>query len=244
MILGENKAKVVSILKRDRIKNALLIRTIETDSGCEVHMYHDSCAVYQSVTGYYLLSLTDRKCFLPLAEMLCHSLKILMLNDISYIGEIESEFPDAKRTEYIQYSIESEKYKRHGETEDIPVEITSIDKSWIDFILGLYKNPEFAYREYIERCVDENPCFGAVYNGKRVGFVLVHMDGEIGPMVIADQFRGRGIGGALMRKITPIYSAQASVGAGFVVPDNKVSCKMMERAGFVKSPKNCCWIYL
>ena len=46
-------------------------------------------------------------------------------------------------------------------------------------------------------------------------------------MVISEKARGKGIGRTLMQYITPKYAEQASIGCGFVLPDNRCSQRMM-----------------
>ncbi len=238
------KKKVLSELKNDSIKNALLIRTLENEPDTEFHIYNGSAAVFEKRTGYWLFDIKNSGDFTELIKSFKNPLKTFYVNSVSPFSEIKYLFNDAKARMYIQYSILSGMFKRDPAAVNPDVNIVPLDKSSTEFILSLYKNPEFAYKEYIDACIDINPSFGAILRGEMVGYVLIHLDGEIGPMVISEKARGKGVGNTLMQSITPLYEAQASAGCGFVLEDNERSCHMMKRACFTPLDEKIMWVYL
>jgi ribosomal protein S18 acetylase RimI-like enzyme len=237
------KEAAISILKGNPDKNAFLIHSLETDNFTEIKFVGNSMAIRQKETEYYLFSLDKRGDFAELVGVLDKEPKTFFVNNRDFLDEIKEKFADITVQEYIQYNIFSGDFAPDICPTDDKLEIIPIDTSWTEFILSLYKSLEFGNKPYIDRCIKSNPGFGALLNGEKVGYVLIHMDGEIGSMVISEKARGRRVGSALMQVITPIYEGQASAGCGFVLPDNVCSQKMMTKACFSALDKNILWLY-
>ncbi len=241
--MSVTEKEALSILKDNPEKNAFLIHSIETGNYTEIKSVGKSVALHQKKTEYYLFSVDRPGDFSRLAETLDEEPKTFYVNSADYLGEVKAIFGGVAAQEYIQYNIFSGDFSHDGAAADSEISIIPIDTGWTDFILSLYKSAEFANKSYIDKCIKSNPGFGAILNGEKVGYVLIHMDGEIGSMVISEKARGRGVGGALMRIITPIYEGQASAGCGFVLPNNICSRKMMIKACFTPLEKNILWLY-
>lgn len=230
-------------LNRRRKQNSFLIHTLENDSGAECYFSGDSAAVLERNTGYWLFSLNSQGDFTSLLRKIDREIGTIYVNGCRYLDEIRSNIGTAEAQEYVQYVLESAEYKPDPEAVNPEVTVVPLDHSWVDFILTLYKSPEFGYAEYIRACIDAHPGFGALVNGERVGYVMIHMDGEIGSMVISEKARGKGIGRTLMQHITPEYAQEGSIGCGFVLPENHCSQKMMVNSCFTALEDNVMWIY-
>lgn len=235
---------LLSALDSDRAGNSFLIRTLETEPDTEVHTVGESCAVLEQRTGCWLFDLRKSGDFTELVSLLQSPLKTFYVNSTQYWDEIKACRPGAAAQEYIQYVLESDMFIYNESVINPDIEIVKTDRSWTDFILSLYKSEEFGHKEYIDSCIDTNPGFGALLDGERIGYVLIHMDGEIGSMVISEKARGRGVGRTLMQYITPEYAKQASIGCGFVLPENRCSQRMMERSCFIALDRKIIWVYL
>lgn len=240
LITTEN---LLSTLNCDRAGNSFLIRTLETEPDTECRTAGASCAVLEKRTGCWLFDLRSGGDFTELVGQLSAPLDTFYVNTDRYWNEIKAAVPDASMQEYVQYVLNSNMFVRNESVINPEIEIVEIDKSWTDFILTLYKSEEFGYKEYIDSCIDENPGFGALLNGERIGYVLIHMDGEIGSMVISEKARGKGVGRTLMQYITPAYAKQASIGCGFVLPENRCSQRMMEKSCFIPLANKIVWVY-
>lgn len=235
--------QLLSTLNRDRKGNSFLIRTLETEPDTQCHTVGDSCAVLEKRTGCWLFNLRSKGDFDELVKQLESPLATFYVNTAEYWDEIKKAIPDASMQEYVQYVLDSSMFVRNDSVINPEIEIVEIDKSWTDFILTLYKSEEFGYKEYIDSCIDANPGYGALLNGEKIGYVLIHMDGEIGSMVISEKVRGKGVGRTLMQYITPAYAKQASIGCGFVLPDNRCSQRMMEKSCFIPIDHKIIWVY-
>ncbi len=241
--MKEKTKHLLSTLESDRAGNSFLIRTLETEPDTEQHTVGDSSAVLEQRTGCWLFNLRESGDFTELASRLESPLNTFYVNSSQHWDEIKSVVSGAYAQEYVQYVLDSGMFVNDDSVINPDIEVVKIDKSWTDFILTLYKSEEFGHKEYIDSCIDLNPGFGALLNGEKIGYVLIHMDGEIGSMVISEKARGRGVGRTLMQYITPEYAKQASIGCGFVLPENRCSQRMMEKSCFIALNRKIMWVY-
>ena len=241
-IKSQNSA-LFEIINRQRWNNSFLINALESVEVDEIVAYGGSVAVHQKETGYWLFGIDKKGDFKELCSRLQKPLDTFYVNDHTVFDEILEVFPQAQAQEYIQYILESDEFVPNEAAVNHEIEVVPLDSSWTEFILTLYHNPEFATPEYINRCIELNSGFGALWNGQRVGYVTIHLDGEIGSMVISEYARGKGVGRTLMQHITPEYARRASIGCGFVLPDNMASRRMMENSCFTSLGRNIIWVY-
>ena len=230
-------------LNMRRRENSFLIRTLENESNAERYFCGDSAAVLEANTGYWLFSIADRGDFTKLYSEIGRDIGTFYVNSCAYIQEIKDIFPELTAHEYVQYVLDSADYRPNPAAVNPEVSVVPLDESWVEFILSLYKSPEFGNEPYISECIRKSPGFGALCGGERVGYVTIHLDGEIGSMVISEKGRGKGIGRTLMQYITPKYAEQASIGCGFVLPDNRCSQRMMVNSCFTALNENIFWAY-
>ena len=206
-----------------RRENSFLIRTLENESNAERYFCGDSAAVLEANTGYWLFSIADRGDFTKLYNEIGRDIGTFYVNSCAYIQEIKDIFPELTAHEYVQYVLDSADYRPNPAAVNPEVSVVPLDESWVEFILSLYKSPEFGNEPYISECIRKNP--------------------EIGSMVISEKARGKGIGRTLMQYITPKYAEQASIGCGFVLPDNRCSQRMMVNSCFTALNENIIWAY-
>lgn len=205
-------------------------------------MRGNSAAVLERNTGYWLLSLTREGDFSALCGEI-GALGTFYVNCCRFRDEISAQLKGARIVEYVQYNLESSEFRADPSQINSEVSVEPLDLSWVEFILSLYKSEEFANEEYISKCIKHHAGFGAVLDGERVGYVTIHMTGEIGSMVISERCRGKGVGRTLMQYITPEYAKEGSIGCGFVMPQNLSSQKMMINSCFTPLDENIMWVY-
>lgn len=226
-----------------RKKNSFLIHTLENDSGAECYFSGNSAAVLERNTGFWLFSLDKKGDFTELYRQIDRELGTFYVNRSDMLDEISGTLDNVRADEYIQYVLESSEYRADPSPVNSEVTVVPLDQSWVGFILSLYKSSEFGNERYISECIARNPGFGALIDGERIGYVTIHLDGEIGSMVISEKARGKGVGRTLMQHITPEYAKQASIGCGFVLPENSCSQRMMINSCFTALDNNIMWVY-
>ena len=239
----EVKTDILRLLNKHRMENAFLIRALETHPDTETHVLGESVAVYEPRSGSWLFRLEKEGDFTELYGRLEAPLGTFYVSGKAFFGEIKTVIPNARAQEYVQYVMDSSMCVFNPGAINPDIEIVPIDKSWTEFILSLYKSEEFGSKEYIDRCIELNPGFGALLDGQKVGYILIHLDGEVGSMTISEKARGLGIGKTLMQYINPPYAAQASIGVGFVLPDNRASHRMMSKSCYVPFDRKILWVY-
>lgn len=206
-------------------------------------MQGESVAIREQNTGYWLFSLARQGDFSALCGDIGQPLGTFYVNGCEYRDEVFENVKTAKSMEYIQYNLEACDFRAAPSRINNEVTVVPLDLGWVDFILSLYKNDEFGNEKYISACIENHAGFGALLNGERVGYVTIHMTGEIGSMVISERCRGKGVGRTLMQYITPEYAKEGSIGCGFVLPQNDSSKKMMLNSCFIPLPENIMWVY-
>lgn len=233
----------MELLNSNRMKNSFLIHTLEKDENACCYFSGNSIAVKEKNTGYWLFGLDKKGDFADLCRQMNEQPATFYVNDCDFEDEVRSSVSNVHVQKYVQYVLESTDFHASSSSINEDVTVVPLDKSWVDFILSLYKSEEFGNAKYISDCIENHAGFGALINGEKVGYVTIHMTGEIGSMVISEKARGKGVGRTLMQYITPKYAEEASIGCGFVLPENKCSQKMMINSCFTALDKNIMWVY-
>lgn len=236
-----NKIQALEQLNRERVRNSFLISTIEKQSAPEIHEAGGSYAVYEPHDGTYLFSLAEDGGLARLLPLLKHEFSSFYVNGAQYKQQVKQLFGGAQLQPYLQYYIESAEFVfDEGELNE-SVQIVKLDKSWTDYILSVYSQSEFSRRDYIDECIDTLPCFGALYEGERVGFILVHTNGELGPIAVDERMRGKGIARTLNQYMFREYTRLASIGCLFVLVDNEKSHRLCSASG-IKPMGEIMWV--
>ncbi|MGN0650196.1 MAG: GNAT family N-acetyltransferase [Oscillospiraceae bacterium] len=238
------KEDLLLTLNKHRISNAFLISTAEKQQEPEAYLRGDSAVVYEPHDSSYLFSLARGEDFAELVKQLKHPFRTFYINDKAYADAVRSVFPGAKLHDYLQYYIESSDFEFDEKDINPDLEIVRIDTSWTDYILSTYKSKEFSRREYIDECIETLPCFGAVYNGEKVGYILVHTNGELGPILISPEVRGMGFAKTLNQYMFNEYTKLASIGCLFVHLDNKNSQRLCSTSIIKPYEKTIIWAYI
>lgn len=144
-------------LNMRRRENSFLIRTLENESNAERYFCGDSAAVLEENTGYWLFSIADRGDFTKLYSEIGRDIGTFYVNSCAYIQEIKDIFPELTAHEYVQYVLDSADYRPNPAAVNPEVSVVPLDESWVEFILSLYKSPEFGNEPYISECVRKTP---------------------------------------------------------------------------------------
>lgn len=238
------KENLLKTLNKQRVKNAFLISTAEKQPEPEAYICGNSAAVYEPNDRSYLFSLDKGEDFAELVKQLKRPFKTFYFNDNAHSGAVREVFGGAKMHEYLQYYIESSDFEFNERDINPDAEIVRIDESWIDFILSTYKSREFSRREYIAECINTLPCFGALFNGEKAGYILVHTNGELGPILILPEVRGMGLAKTLNQYMFNEYTKLASIGCLFVHLDNKNSQRLCATSIIKPYEKTIVWAYI
>ncbi len=236
-----NKTQALEALNHDRARNSFLISTIEKLQDPEIHAADGSFAVYEPHDSTYLFSLADGGALAQLKPMLRHEYRSFYVNDLRFAPQAEQLYSGAQIQPYLQYYIESSEFVFDENELNGGVQIVKLDRSWTDYILSVYSQSEFSRRDYINECIDTLPCFGALWEGERVGFILVHTNGELGPIAVDERMRGRGIARTLNQYMFREYTRLASIGCLFVLIDNEKSHRLCSASG-IKPMGEIMWV--
>lgn len=242
----EKKQAAAAALMRDRRQNALLIRALSMCPETEAHIIGESIAVREARSGFWMFSLTREGDFFRLIEQFKHPLGYtFLLTDTAHMDEVKRALPRAWGAEYVQYVVEKPTFAdKVYPVRSEELKLCRIGEDWLDYILSMYTSREFAHEDYLRLCLKLNPAWGATLRGEKVGFIMSHLDGELGTIAVSPHARGQGLGRLLMQAITPDYIKQSPLGAGMVLPDNEFCVRMLRGTNYIAAPKHVMWVYL
>ena len=115
-------------------------------------------------------------------------------------------------------------------------EFKPLSEKELDFVDENYGEP----REYILRCL--NSMIGAFKDGKCVGFAGLHPNGEVGLLKVIPEYRGKGIGRELEKRIANRRIKSGYTPYNFVVVGNDVSVNLQEELGFERAERMTTWV--
>ena len=243
--MDDSKQQIREILERDRLQNALLIRALNVTPDARTYLQGESVAVQEAEGGIWLFSLKDEGDFAALVKKIGPDLSYtFFLADADHFDEVHRVLPHSVGVQYVQYAIDAPTFSTVPLIPGEGLEFVPMDHSWMDYILSIYQSQEFANADYVGKCLDCNPAYGALYHGEKVGFIMCHLDGEVGTIVVSEKARGKGLGRLLMQAITPDYIAKGGIGSGMVLPENEFCNRMLRGSNYVATPKHIMWAYI
>lgn len=243
--MEDSKQQLLQILERDRLQNALLIRALNVTPNAKAYIYGESIAVREAEGGIWLFALNRKGDFAELIKMIGSELSYtFLLNDADYFEDVHHVLPHSVGVRYLQYAIDRPAYSETVYEPAEGIELVPMDHSWMEYILSVYESQEFANEDYVGKCLDCNPAYGALYHGEKVGFIMCHLDGEVGTIVVSEKAQGKGLGRLLMQAITPDYIAKGGIGSGMVLPENTICNRMLRGSYYTATPKHVMWAYI
>jgi hypothetical protein len=236
--------KALEILADDELQNAMLIRAIRRSAESKILLYHDSVAIREAESGQWMFSLKEKGDFKALHDMMGTEMSYtFLITDEGFYDEVCAIMETADGVRYNQFVIDTPRFIPEDRPLPPGVELVKIDRSWMDFILEHYSSREFGNEAYVGRCLDENPAYGALLNGKKVGFHLSHLNGEMGPIMVLPEARGLGLAKLLSHIIMPEYLEGSDIGAAMVLPSNGNCQRMVSGTNLKVAPKHVVWMY-
>ena len=121
------------------------------------------------------------------------------------------------------------------------VEIKRLAPSLAKTVLDAYGNPGSYTVEDIADIMREKGVFGAIADGKLVGFIGRHDDGSMGMLEIFEQARRRGIGSALERFLITFVMTYGRMPYCDVYTDNPESMALQRKLGLTAASDYTFW---
>ncbi len=242
--MTSQEKKALEILQRDELQNAMLIRAIRRSDESRILIYGDSVAIREAESGQWMFSLKEKGDFKALYDMMSSELSYtFLITDEDFYDEVCEVIPTADGVRYSQFVIDTPTFIPEDKPLLPGVELVKIDRSWMDFILEHYGSREFGNAEYVGKCLDKNPAYGVLLNGKKVGFHLSHLNGELGPIMVLPEARGLGLAKQLSHIILPEYLDGTDIGAAMILPGNDNCQRMVSGTNLKAASKHVVWIY-
>ncbi len=222
--------------------NALLLNVIERNCHEDVRIIGNSVRIRDRTSGVYMFSGPARDELESLLDERNGELDTFFINDSSVMEAVLRKYPGATAVEYQSYVLQRKDYIPNQETRE-GVELTTLDLSWLDFILEHYRDEEFGHEHYISDRILHGPGIGLLYWGQKAAFGLQHKDGETGPIVVDAKWRDMGLGTYVVCALNRLLFKRNSMLICFVKPGNLASAHMMMNSGYQATGNNVLWVY-
>ena len=238
----EIRKLVLQKLAKNWEYNAPLLNVAERNCHEDVKIIRDSVCIKDKISGTYLFSAGKWEELEILLEDVGEKLDTFMINTGLCNKEVLRKFPQAIICEYDFYVMDKKDNVRYSRAiEDF--EITSLNLTWLDFILDRYKDKEFSHERYISDRIINGLGLGLLHKGEKAAFVLQHKNGETGALFVEPNYRGRGLGGELLKRFNEVLFEKNSILFALVEKDNIASASTMVNSGYKKLRNNIIWVY-
>ena len=114
--------------------------------------------------------------------------------------------------------------------EDAHIEKLGVSEA--DFVFDNYDEKDTSSANEIKKYIEKRPAYGYYEEGKLIGWVLVHVDGQIGVLHVLKEYRGRGIAKKLMRTITNDVIKSGRIPGCEIKRDNTASINVITSLGY------------
>ena len=147
-------------------------------------------------------------------------------------------FPEAEYKQF-KMSVNMRKIPRSVLNKQLPdeIQIVPMDESWDELVIEMSACDEFP-AESLKRQLRENLSLGLIWQGKRVGFHSKHLNGEMGPLWVSPEVRGKGFGMLLIQEYQQEHLKESKIAFALMDIDNHVSIKVTENLGIPIYKKN------
>jgi ribosomal protein S18 acetylase RimI-like enzyme len=234
-----NLQDVLLFLKEDYTKNIALINILERGDYDRFKIAGQSVRVRDKKSGSYFFSFNSPANISDLLNT--DDLNVFFVNDIDYMTDLQKCLPEATFSVYHAFVMQNAANLNENLLPD-GFKFVTPDMSWLDFILKRYRNEEFCQKEYIADLLTNGPAVAIESSGQKIAVVLMHKDGETGPIIVDKAFRRRRLGRALLIAFNRILFEKRIPSFTFVERSNIASISLMLSAGYKKSEKDIIWI--
>lgn len=233
------KADLVNLLNRNYVDNIALIQVARRGTYEKCKIAGSSIRIRDKVSETYLFSISDAGDIDPLLSDV-GDMKEFFVNNTGFLDEFKSRFPGAEFSVYNSFAL-----KRTNLTpiQKLPegFDYTVPDISWLPFIMERYGGSEFNNEAYLTNRLYYSPSLAVKYDDQKVGIVLQHKDGESGPIIVDQKYRGLGIGTKLSVAFDHILFDQGMVTYALVDINNTPSERLLLASNYQKSSAKVFW---
>lgn len=236
----------IETLWQEKMKNFALFQVVERGSFEDLKITGNSLRLKDTESGCYMFTIDAENDIPLLVEDIRPKLDVFFINSDLYLSQLEEIFPEARFDTYLAYvMLDSDINEAAPPIDTLPGLYTFAvpDTGWADYITSVYKNDEFNSIEYIRDRLLRGSSLGIKYKNEKAAFVLQHKNGEIGPIIVDEKHRRKGLGSVMMKTFCHRLLKYNGVAFALVHPDNLASARMMEACGLKRAPRPVVWGY-
>lgn len=234
---GTTSPEIASILS-DPVRCGPVLAVRESGAFDNFKIQGSSARIRDLRSGYFFFVINNEADIAPLTNDIVEELRFAIAVNEEFETEWKRLFPKAVCR---RMCMAVAKREWLADIEDVPLPegytIVRMDETWDELVIDLFSDGEFTPAA-LSHQLRTNQSLGLLFGEKRVGFISMHLNGEIGPVWISAEHRGGGLGTLFLGKyIRELTSDKETVYALFD-PSNMSSSRMGEKAGF-KMPDKC-----
>ena len=213
-----------------------LDRVLRRGSGEILVAQDDALLIRDTVSGALLLACEDAAVGLPLLDRsVCRDCALLMVSNIALGKAAYERCGFSEMLECCQVA-----YYGERPSTDTGISVRIADEGDLPMLVQCYHriSPEELERVVLRKSI----LLG--YDGDRwIGFIGEHLEGSMGLLYVFPEYRHRGFGAALQRRLIAKTMDEGYVPFGQVEKGNLASLRLQESLGMTKSDNLIAWMW-
>ncbi|MDL2217590.1 GNAT family N-acetyltransferase [Christensenellaceae bacterium OttesenSCG-928-M15] len=227
---------LLEILNENAAQNALLIERVKSMRFADAAAEGGNVRIYDTESGNYMFCASSLAAFYRLYRSAAKKPSIFFLSNDTLHGELSQAHNCVLLEQWLMYEAAPEIKDKQGFSYG-PLTLQDLD-----YVAETYQSEEFD-REYLEKRIQSGPTLCARKNGKLMGYMLTHADGETGPLYVPPESRGNGLGLQLVCRISNAIQRVGGMPIGLIYPENEASRQLHKKVGYVPCKIHTMWVY-
>lgn len=217
------------------IDNLGLLRVMERGSGEVIEESGTALLVRDDVSGAYLLACDDAEEGMALLDRHASEIGLLMVSNYSLGLAAFEKYGFSEKLECYQVAY-------YGERPDTDAELF-VRAANDDDLPMLTETYHLISSEELEKVVARGSILLGYYGGRLVGFIGEHLEGSMGILYVLPEYRRRGFGAALQKRMIAKTMDEGFIPFGQVEKDNVKSLGLQSKLGMTISGNLIVWMW-
>lgn len=236
--LEQARQMALQVLEHDPIQNGMLINRLKNGYVSDIGVLGGNVRLFDTRDRKYMFAATDYDAFCVLYHTARREPQIFYINTNAYQDKLpHTRFYTVSLVQMAKITpLTAEQTEIEGYT------FGPVEEQDIPFIMQTYISPEFNQANVLDG-IRSGPTVVVRHNGKTIGYLITHRDGETGPMYLLPEHRGKRIGRELVLRMTKLVLDMGDVPLFNVERDNWACIKPHEEFGYEKAAQEILWVY-
>lgn len=218
------------------VENLGIVRVLERGTGEVVLSRDDALLVRDKVSGAYMFACGDPEVGLSLLDRyIGPDCALLMVSDGALGTAAFERYGFTEKLDCYQFA-----YFSARPADDTGLTVRTADEGDLPMLIENYK---MISPEELEKVVGRRSILLGYDGDRLVGFVGEHLEGSLGLLYVFPEYRRRGCGAALQRRMLAKTMDEGFVPFCQVEKDNTASLALQEKLGMTRSRRTILWMW-